>query len=77
MKTKKGEKLKNSGGLSYTRTRELVLSQFNELGMDTKSVWLAQPYSGRSYSCCQCWGPRQTVQKARALEIRVCKRWVH
>ena len=39
-KTKKGEKLRNSGGLSYTRTRELVLGQFKELGMDTKRLGL-------------------------------------
>ena len=32
--TKEGERLRKSGGLSYTRLRELLLSKISQLGFD-------------------------------------------
>ena len=38
--TKSGERLRTSGGLSYTRTRELVLEKLAEIGLDKSKYGL-------------------------------------
>ena len=45
-KTKKGEKLRKSGTISYTRVRELVLDKFAALGYDTSSLGLHSFWAG-------------------------------
>ena len=44
--TKKGESLRASGSLSYTRMRELFLAKLNELGFDSKQFGLHSLRSG-------------------------------
>ena len=34
VRTKSGERLRNIGGISYCRVREIVLEKFSELGLD-------------------------------------------
>lgn len=38
--TKKGERLRESGSISYTRVREIVLKKFEQLGIDTQQLGL-------------------------------------
>ena len=38
--SKKGERLRDSGGISYTRARELILNKFRTLGIDTSQLGL-------------------------------------
>ena len=45
-KTKNGELLRQSGSLSYTRMRELVLSKFHDLGFDEKVFGLHSFHAG-------------------------------
>lgn len=44
--TKSGEKLRQKGGLSYTRMRELLLHKLAELGLDSKQFGLHSLRSG-------------------------------
>lgn len=39
-KSRSGEKLRSSGGISYTRMREVILQRFGQLGYDTSSLGL-------------------------------------
>ena len=40
VQTKKGEQLRKSGSISYTRAREVILKKFETLGIDTKQLGL-------------------------------------
>lgn len=40
VKSKNGEKLRSSGGISYTRMREVILQRFQQLGYDTSNLGL-------------------------------------
>ena len=44
--TKQGYRLRPSGGISYTRVRELVLEKLEEIGLDRKSFGLLSLRSG-------------------------------
>ena len=38
--TKKGERLREAGSISYTRVREIILKKFEQLGIDTQQLGL-------------------------------------
>ena len=52
--TKNGQKLRESGGVSYTRIRELVLEKLSAIGLDPKRFGLHSPTLWRSLRSCKC-----------------------
>ncbi len=57
MVQRKGSKLRDKGGLSYTTVREAVLDRLEAIGLNRR-LWSAQPECWRSISCSQCWCSR-------------------
>ena len=53
VKTKDGEQLRKTDGISYSRLRELLLDKIANLGFDPALFWYAQP------SCWWCHGSSQ------------------
>ena len=54
--TKRGEKLRPSGSLSYTRIQELVLGKLKELGYDSNRFGLHSFRAGGATSAANCPG---------------------
>ncbi len=53
VKTKKGETLRASGGISYTRMREVVLEQLRSIGLDTKQFGIHSLRAGGATAAAQ------------------------
>ena len=54
--TKQGYRLRPSGGISYSRVRELLLDKLKEVGLNPKRVWITQPKIWWCHSSSKCWG---------------------
>ena len=50
--TKRRERLRRNGSLSYTRMREVFLAKLTALGFDARQFWSAQSSCRRSHSSC-------------------------
>ena len=58
-KTKQGYRLRPSGGISYSRVRELLLDKLKEVGkLNPKEFGLHSLRSGGATCSSKCWGPR-------------------
>ena len=63
--TKSGEQLRKRGGISYTRTREIVLEKLSELGLDQKQFGLHSLRSGGASAAAYAGVPDRLFKRHR------------
>ena len=75
--TKRGESLRASGSLSYTRMREIVMSKLRSLGYDTKKFGLHSFRVGGATAAANAPGISERHFKRHGRwEIGISQRWI-